>query len=727
MANSYLCSFDDLFSLKDEASGLEINKILIPIIQRDYAQGRENDDVIRVRDRFLSALHSAINGTGICLDFIYGDVNNKGNLIPLDGQQRLTTLFLLYWYAAKKENCDELEYKFLENFTYATRPSSRDFCNHLVGFNPVFKGNRISEQIINQSWFPLGWKNDPTISSMLVMIDKISEVFKDTENLWKKLNEDKKVQFYFLPIKNMGLTDELYIKMNSRGKPLTAFEHFKADFERQIKKVNEDKGLIVERKIDIDWTDFLWRYRTDDGLTDTLFLNYFKYICDIICYEENKSAQNRSYDDFDLINQYFTVANKNAEKNLIFLEKAFDCWSQFGDSLKGNLFAKFISIDSVPDKAKLASINVIDLLKDCLHNYYDASTGKRKFTFPKFILLYAFLQYALNKGSITDDQMRERIRIVNNLVSNSSDEMNDSESRDGGNRLPGILKQTKSIIVEGVILEDKVLLDGDNKKQNHFNSNQIEEEKEKMIWRKDNPDKVNSLNLLENHDLLNGQISIVGLENHILFDKFGELFKCDKDKISCALLTFGDCYRRIGKSEIYQFGSTNSQSWKLLFQKRSADGFEEIKYCLVQLLSSSVILNNESLDILINDYIERCALNSTYDWKYYFIKYQSFRPNRSGKYLIEPENKYCMYALWAPKRMSENAFQTYLNEIDSSHLDRDNYGKRLLINNQFVYCKKDSFVLKDLAGSVINELKIKQKNGIDQEDRIKKYLDNPLA
>lgn len=233
MSNSYLCSFNELFHLNNENDGIEIKQVAIPIIQRDYAQGRINDEVKRIRDRFLSSLLSAVNGEGICLDFIYGDIDNKGKLTPLDGQQRLTTLFLLYWYSAKRSGIISTEYDFLSNFTYETRYSSRDFCHELIKFNPDFdKEIVLSEQIINQSWFPLDWKNDPTISSMLVMIDEIDKHFKKINDLWNKLTVEKKIKFYFLPIKNMGLTDELYIKMNSRGKQLTPFEHFKAEFER---------------------------------------------------------------------------------------------------------------------------------------------------------------------------------------------------------------------------------------------------------------------------------------------------------------------------------------------------------------------------------------------------------------------------------------------------------------------------------------------------------------
>lgn len=77
---------------------------MIPIIQRDYAQGRENPDVNRMRTRFLSSLYDAITGHPITLDFVYGDVDENGKLTPLDGQQRLTTLFCFIGMLQKRKH-----------------------------------------------------------------------------------------------------------------------------------------------------------------------------------------------------------------------------------------------------------------------------------------------------------------------------------------------------------------------------------------------------------------------------------------------------------------------------------------------------------------------------------------------------------------------------------------------------------------------------------------------
>ena len=238
-----LYTFKELIGSKiqsSEDSVVQVNDIVIPRIQRDYAQGRIGKSANRIRDRFLDALYSAIqNQKSITLDFVYGDVED-GKLTLLDGQQRLTTLFLLHWFAAKKERVDKSESVFLTHFSYATRFSSRDFCKAIVEKEINFDCEKISEEIKNQSWYPYDWKNDPTIQSMLVMIDAIQKKFTGVDNLWSSLVEDGIISFYFLPLKKMGLSDELYIKMNSRGKPLTDFEHFKAEFLEIIKEQNED-------------------------------------------------------------------------------------------------------------------------------------------------------------------------------------------------------------------------------------------------------------------------------------------------------------------------------------------------------------------------------------------------------------------------------------------------------------------------------------------------------
>ena len=131
---------------------LRQQRIEIPIIQRDYAQGRNNDIATDIRSKFVHDLVTAIspNGSDIELDFVYGTFRN-GTFEPLDGQQRLTTIFLLHWLCGV--NLYDAEKK-ISLLSYETRNTSTDFCLELVKHSPkqfiedikqsyTFKKNRI--------------------------------------------------------------------------------------------------------------------------------------------------------------------------------------------------------------------------------------------------------------------------------------------------------------------------------------------------------------------------------------------------------------------------------------------------------------------------------------------------------------------------------------------------------------------------------------------------------
>ena len=347
-------TFYDIFDtiIENQNELVQLKKIVIPIIQRDYAQGRKGVETDRVRMRFLESLYQAVTESPITLDFIYGDIDESGIMTPLDGQQRLTTLFLLYWYAAKRENIDGAECAFLARFSYETRYSARDFCTLLLPFQPSFS-DRTSAEIMDQSWFPLEWEKDPTIRSMLVMLDDIHKKFAEVSELWQKLLNGA-ISFYFLPIKDMGLTDELYIKMNSRGKPLTMFEHFKAELERTLKVIDVGMAKRILQKIDIDWTDLLWSYRRSDQVIDDEFLRYFRFICDVLCYRSGGSPQGKSSDEFDLLEEYFGKTCESALENIRVLEQMFDCWLNLDGDSPHTFLSKHISYEHEMGKIKIA-------------------------------------------------------------------------------------------------------------------------------------------------------------------------------------------------------------------------------------------------------------------------------------------------------------------------------------------------------------------------------------
>jgi len=715
--NTTLHTFMDIFGMPVEGlENVKLQKISIPIIQRDYAQGRKSPAVNRVRDRFLDSLYKAVVHTPITLDFVYGDIDKDGVMTPLDGQQRLTTLFLLHWYAAKRSALSESEYAFLSGFSYETRYSARYFCEHLIHFSPSFS-EVISAEIVDQPWFPLDWKMDPTISSMLVMLDAINDKFKVVDNIWERLKTGA-ITFYFLPIKDMGLTDELYIKMNSRGKPLTRFEHFKAEFERCIRNVDEALAKRIMQKIDGAWTDMLWQYRDagsgtpEDLITDDEFLKYFHFICDIICYQSDGSPQGKSTDEFDMLAQYFSGEKKLVRHNIELLESYFDCWCKIeGFHSPADFLCSCMAQASESGKIVIDSKSQIDIFEDCLHNYADRTGRLRQFPLNRIVLLYAIICFLRNRARISDDEFRKRLRVINNLIQNSADEISDRSDR---NRIPAILLQTDSIMLIGVI---------DDTIENSYNVNQLAEEKAKKIFLEENPERAAQVFALEDHPNLKGQISIVGL-NHIDYaDRFQSLFYCDWDLIDCAMMSIGDYGQQERNKWRYQYASRNMQiAWDSLFHRSANIGFEKTQRILIELLSKAMVFTNEMLRQIAQIYVQECETTGRYSWRYYYVKYDVCRPGSYGKYYnVDAKSQpYLFLVMQTKSQPSSNSYVPYLKAADEAHFTKYSKGARLAYANQYVTCENSAYVIHDgETDTEVERIAIPQDEaGIDIEDRI---------
>lgn len=281
-------------------------RVCIPIIQRDYAQGRPEEE--EVRQDFLRAIKAALDKPAddpslpFNLDFIYGSVEGleTTRFLPLDGQQRLTTLFLLHWYLAWVDGhwvrfADMFMVDGKSRFFYSVRPSSNEFFDALIGFSPDEAPEnvaRLSALIADQSWYFRSWRLDPTIQSALFMLDAIHACFAASAGLFDRLVSESQpaITFQLLDLENFGMSDDLYIKMNSRGKPLTPFETFKARYERELKaqfvgRSHEFAGAAhsvaeyVAWRMDNAWADLFWAARDKaSNQYDGAIMNVFRAV-----------------------------------------------------------------------------------------------------------------------------------------------------------------------------------------------------------------------------------------------------------------------------------------------------------------------------------------------------------------------------------------------------------------------------------------------------------------
>ena len=177
-------------------------KIIIPIIQRDYAQGRNNTKAISVRTRLIDEWIDILKDPNLRMDFNYIYGNETGDVFyPVDGQQRLTSLYLLHWYLAMAtNNTDEIDEW---QFDYKTRNSASEFFSFLRDddksvalFEILHSDNTESdkqESVRNESWFKTKWENDPTVVSCLNFLCMLSGKLSSYEDqfavFWASLND----------------------------------------------------------------------------------------------------------------------------------------------------------------------------------------------------------------------------------------------------------------------------------------------------------------------------------------------------------------------------------------------------------------------------------------------------------------------------------------------------------------------------------------------------------
>jgi len=565
----------------------------IPIIQRDYAQGRK--DKKELREKFLNSLLDAIeNENEIKLDFIYGSVVN-GNFQPLDGQQRLTTLYLLYWYAAFRGDKLSSETKhLLSRFTYETRITSREFCHSLI--NEVLDLSvemSLKESIINSNWFYLSWLNDPTIDSMLRTIDHIDEKFKHLQNFWEKLNKSSSaISFYFVELERLGLTDDLYIKMNARGKQLTPFENFKAGLQKVINDNNwdENRGLkdTFGIKIDNDWTDYFWSHFNKNNTIDISLLRFISAVNMI------NNSRDRSLNVKDERAKYINLLQEkpNSIKPENFTASGYKfLYSCFELYMYQVVLMKYLERQvSFPMWRHKANTSI---LSEVVYNENTNSTvNKESASYTQKVLLFAEILFFQKVIDNNEDAYSDWMRVIRNIVSRADID------REGSR--PDIIRSPQSF--DGAINLINELAAGCQNIYEHLASNpeiksqfakaQVIEEihKAKLI----NRDEKNKELLFqaEDNELLRGRIDFLFYVmdydkkednfNAELFEKITTVFnnyfhneKCLNNDLRRAFLT-------ISVNNEYKFYNYWWSFWHIAksTKRRLFDKFRELEYYL---------------------------------------------------------------------------------------------------------------------------------------------------
>ncbi len=320
-------------------SVLKAYNICIPIMQREYVHGVTKKDCglsINVTKLIDDVIESLVEDTEINLNIVYG-FDDGSTFYPTDGQQRLTLLYIIYWYIFVISGNGQKLTTYKE-FTYETRESSKEFLLFLRNsneslwihlfkeFNTVNKKEKSPKNlldIINQKeWFKVSWNNDITIKSIINVLEYIDNKIgeNNAKTLFHKLiNDTTKIKLSIISEKkddpefNANIN---YVRLNARGKELEEFENAKALLDIIEEQIEGESLYNFAYNYDSKYIDVFYNMSTSNDLylktkeinekTIDFLINSYNFMC--IFFDESPSTL--SHSDY-----YYILLEKSKEKS----------------------------------------------------------------------------------------------------------------------------------------------------------------------------------------------------------------------------------------------------------------------------------------------------------------------------------------------------------------------------------------------------------------------------
>lgn len=656
----------------------DYNKITIPIIQRDYAQGRDGTDnsefaalCKEVRSELINNLKDAIvNNRQLTLDYIYGSKEN-GIFYPIDGQQRLTTLFLLHWYIASKEGIIDSIKDELKKFSYETRDTAQEFCLALcamkIAITKIPSGQLLSQQIKDDSKYYNVFNSDPTVKAMLVMLDTIHAAFKDINiPVYERLNN---IKFWELDLENFGLTDDLFVKMNARGKRLSRFDIFKSELEAALKR-----AAIMAGKHDIDGNAITWITEIDNDYLDAFWKefgieycenNMFR-LCIFIskCFELIKGTSNvydedweKRYSDVNYKAQVEQIAQD--EELLTTLCNAFNTfhiWKQIDQDLKALFYSKGNGKKQLEEWTHNTRVRIFAIIywHAKLHN--DCRQNSDFENFRRILLNYiqSHREYNAREGTfasiISKETMKPRLNFIKTLIdkfANQQSDFNEFIKSTNENELEFERQKLQFPHIDEIIkLENSTYLGRNIQNFFHNNTIYITANELNEIMHDD------TLRQLALRVILSYANNIYGDNSLLLFDKLQSTirkrepaFDGIKEVVRRHMMNIPDEYYEFGNKVLSAHDSSTSQLTDL--SKTVQKFTEEFHKCNKQTVK-------EKLESMLNSAINRIDTKPKMDLLDYFVKYKDFYNEEEKGFVVFARRNYDLNSI-----PTEYAYQIY--------------------------------------------------------------------
>ncbi|MCH5175865.1 MAG: DUF262 domain-containing protein [Prevotellaceae bacterium] len=301
------------YSLAQLLNSDNIEQIIIPEMQRDYVWEPKNVSAllssigykwrnkksvtldIKVKDSDIeTTIHDYLTkeyerlrfNTRIGFIYAYYDASDSRRLYLIDGQQRITTLFLLLLalYSQRGESSGKSENNFkgtyyikdkeLLKLDYRVRETAHRFLVDFIDYildNP--DGDFRSE---SEKYYSI-YDHDPTVKSILANFAVIKQWVKDQQANSSRLPDlidyiENFIEFNYFDTGRSRQGERLYLYMNSRGEQLSQQEQIRPTI---IQRSNPSEKLKVGIAWE-QWQNFFWKHRGENVNADLGFKGFLK-------------------------------------------------------------------------------------------------------------------------------------------------------------------------------------------------------------------------------------------------------------------------------------------------------------------------------------------------------------------------------------------------------------------------------------------------------------------
>lgn len=271
-----------------------VEQLIIPEIQRDFVWQKPQvvgllssiaEDFTRFQHADIPVLSSNVDSTdskqlnadfadfyrqrnhssNIGFIYAYSDQQYDGRYFLIDGQQRITTLYLvLLLLAVRTGNAADFEKKYcikgMPKLDYRVRDSACSFIRQLVSFVLTKHCAVITDEIKEQSWYLNSYENDITVKNIINNLEEITNWLDEKElnesEFYLYLNDFTEFWYFDTNISAQG--ENLYIYLNARGEQMQGNENLKAELLSALETTESKNEMGAEWE---NWQDFFWRMK----------------------------------------------------------------------------------------------------------------------------------------------------------------------------------------------------------------------------------------------------------------------------------------------------------------------------------------------------------------------------------------------------------------------------------------------------------------------------------